>query len=156
MAVARVGVGAQVQRVFAEQVVFEALHAAIVQVLLALGGIGLERLDDLVLALVQGLLGGLLDVERDQQFVVGRRAVALDTGVVQPGAVHGLADIVGVGLLRELHIHQRAAAEINAQREVVPEQHGENPRHAEHQREGQEVPLLPQEVDVRIFEEFHV
>ena len=54
LAVARVSVSPQVQRVLAEQVVFDALHPAVVQVLLALGGIGLERLDDLVLALVQG------------------------------------------------------------------------------------------------------
>src|SRR5579862_749541 len=57
--------------------------------------------------------------------------------------------------VRILHIDNRAAAKIDAQWDTVPERHGEQAGHAENQREGEEVPLLPQEIDVCIFKEFH-
>jgi hypothetical protein len=38
---------------------------------------------------------------------------------------------------------------------VVPEQHGQNTGHAEHQREGEEIPFLAQKIYVRILKKFH-
>jgi hypothetical protein len=37
----------------------------------------------------------------------------------------------------------------------VPERHGQNPGDTEDQREGQEVPFLPEEVDICILKKFH-
>jgi hypothetical protein len=37
----------------------------------------------------------------------------------------------------------------------MPEKHGTQASHAEDQRKGKEVPLLPKEIDVRISKEFH-
>jgi hypothetical protein len=37
----------------------------------------------------------------------------------------------------------------------VPESHGENTGHAEDEREAKEVPLISQEIDVRITKKFH-
>jgi hypothetical protein len=62
--------------------------------------------------------------------------------------------IVGVRGLSKFHVDQSAAPEVNAQRDAVPEQHGKNPGHAEYQREGEEVPLLPEKIDVRTAKEF--
>ena len=56
----------------------------------------LQGLDDLVLALVERGLAGFLDVERDQHFIGGGIADALDAGVVQPGAVQLGADLIVV------------------------------------------------------------
>jgi hypothetical protein len=37
----------------------------------------------------------------------------------------------------------------------VPERHGKHAGHAEDQREGEEVPLFPEEIDICIAKEFH-
>jgi hypothetical protein len=37
----------------------------------------------------------------------------------------------------------------------MPERHGKHSGHAEDQREGQEVPLFPEEIDVCISKKFH-
>jgi hypothetical protein len=37
----------------------------------------------------------------------------------------------------------------------MPEGHGKHSGHAEDEREGEEVPLLPEEIDVCISKEFH-
>jgi hypothetical protein len=37
----------------------------------------------------------------------------------------------------------------------VPKRHGQDSRDAEDQREGEEIPLLPQEIDICIPKEFH-
>jgi hypothetical protein len=38
---------------------------------------------------------------------------------------------------------------------VVPEQHGKQARHAEHEREGEKIPLLAEKIDVGIAKELH-
>ena len=123
--------------------------------MLARGSIGFQRLDDLRLALIERLLAGFPHVEIDQHFVVRGHAVALDFGIVQAGAIHGGAHRVVVGRVRELHVHQRSAAEINAPRDAMPEQHGKQSRNAENQRKGEKVPLLAQKIYVGIAKELH-
>ena len=59
------------------------------------------------------------------------------------------------GRIGELHVHERAAAEIDAQRNAVPEEHRQNAGRAEDQGEGQEVPLLAQEIDIGVAKKLH-
>ncbi len=72
------------------------------------------------------------------------------------GAVDGLANSVDVWLLVKLNVDQRAAAEIDAQLDAVPEKHRQNARYAEDQRKGEEVPLLPQPIDIYATKQFHL
>ena len=149
--VALLSVGTQMHRVLLHQVLLQAGLAGVVQVLLAGGRIlGLQSTNDRVLALIERRFAGLLHAEINQHLVVGRRPVGLNLGIVQTGAVHVGANLVEVRRLRELDVDQRAAAELNAQRNVVPEQHGEDSGDAEDQREGKEVPFLAQKVDVGV------
>src|SRR5450759_2597246 len=60
-----------------------------------------------------------------------------------------------VGGMGVLDVDQRAAAEVHTQRDTMPERHGTHSRDAEDQREGQEVPLFPEEIDVCVSKEFH-
>ena len=64
--------------------------------------------------------------------------------------IHLLADLVEVRRLRELHIDQGSPAELNTQRNAMPEEDGRKSGDAEDQREGKEVPLLAKEIDVGI------
>ena len=59
------------------------------------------------------------------------------------GAVHSLADAVGVWRLLELNVDQGAAAKVDSQLDVMPKQNRQNSGYAEDQREGKEVPLFP-------------
>jgi hypothetical protein len=59
----------------------------VVEILLARGGVAFERLYDLDFALVESLLAGLLNIEGDQHFVVGRWPVSLHARVLQSGAL---------------------------------------------------------------------
>jgi hypothetical protein len=74
---------------------------------------------------------------------------------VQAGFIQVGTDIWDVWGINEFHVHQRAAAEINAQRDLVLEKHGKYASHAEDQREAEEVPLFAQEIDVGIAKKFH-
>ena len=148
--VALLGVGAQMQRVLLHQIQLQAGLTGVVQVLLAGSTLRFERTDNGVLALVERSLAGLLHAEIDQHLIVRCRTEALDARIVQPGLVQLLPDMVEVRRLRELHIDQRAAAKLHAQRNVVPEQHGTDSGDAEDQREGEKVPLLAQEIDIGI------
>jgi hypothetical protein len=38
---------------------------------------------------------------------------------------------------------------------MVPEQHGKHTRNAEDQRKGEEVPFLPEKIDVYVMKELH-
>ena len=120
------------------------------------GALLCKRLNDLVFALVERLFAGLLNVESDQDFVVRGRTIGLDAGIFQARARQFRMDSRRVGRMRILHVHQRPAAEVHAQRNAVPEQHGNNSRHAEDQRKGEKIPLLAEKIDVRIFKEFQV
>jgi hypothetical protein len=78
----------------------------------------LKRLLDLVLALAQILLAGFLNVERDQHFVIPRLPVPLYARILQSGAVDFIMNLGRIGCVCVLHINQRAAAEVNAQRDA--------------------------------------
>ena len=62
--------------------------------------------------------------------------------------------------MRILHIDQRAATEVDAQRNGDPvartKPHGHQPGDGEDQRKGEEVPFLPKKIDVCVFKEFQV
>jgi hypothetical protein len=75
---------------------------------------------------------------------------------MQTGAIKGAADFGVIRLISKLEVHKRAATEINTQRNLVPEEHGEDAGHAEDQREAEEVPLLAQKIDICITKKFHV
>src|ERR1019366_1473465 len=74
---------------------------------------------------------------------------------LQAGALDLRVDGGWIGSMRIIHVYQGPAAEVDAQRDPVPERHGKPSSHAEDQREGKEVPLLPKEIDVRVSKEFH-
>ena len=78
-------------------------------------------------------LAGFLDAKVNQHLVIGDGTEALDAGIMQPDAIHVVTNLVQVWGLRELDIDQRAAAELYAQRDVVPEQHGTDSGDAKHQ-----------------------
>ncbi len=90
---------------------------------------------------------GLPFRQRDHH-LVARGSIGRNPGVMDTGTVDGVADLVHIRLLGKPDVNQRAALEIDAQVDVVPEQHGKNARHAEDQRETEEVPLLPQPIDI--------
>ncbi len=58
--------------------------------------------------------------------------------------------------MRVFDIDQRPAAEVDTQRYAMPKRHGKQSSHAEDEREGQEVPLLPEEIDICISKKFHM
>ena len=149
--VALLSIRTQMHGVLLHQVLLQAGLAGIVQILLAGGRIlGLESTNDRVLTLIERRLAGLLHTEVNQHLVVGGRSVGLDLGIVQSGAVHVRANLVKVRRLRELHVDQGSATELNAQRNMVPEQHGEDSGNAEDQREGKEIPFLAKKVDIGV------
>ena len=114
-----------------------------------------ERLNDLGFTLVESLFAGLLNIERNQNFVIRGLSVPLNAGILQPGALNLGVDGGWIGSVRILHVDQRAAAEVYTQRDTMPERHGKHSGHAEDQREGQEVPLFPEEIDVCVSKKFH-
>src|ERR1700719_1045168 len=115
-----------------------------------------ERLNNLHLTLIQRLFARLLDIERDQHFVVGGLSITLHAGIFQSGAFDLIVDRGRIGRMRILDVNQRAASEVNAERNTMPECHGKHSRHAEDKREGQEVPLFPEEIEVVVAKKFQV
>jgi len=81
--------------------------------------------------------------QRDSHLLLGCRSVGLDAAAINAGAVHRLADAVGVWRLFKLNVDQCAAAEVDSQLDVVPKKNRQDPGYAEDQRKGKEVPLLP-------------
>src|SRR5262249_12987457 len=130
-------------------------HIIIVDVSFALDWIRLQRVDDLFLAPIKVGLAGLLDVQLDHHLVGRCHVVALDDGVMESALVQLAADGVDIRRVSELYIHYRPAPEFDAQRNLVPEEHGENAGHTEDQRKAEEVPFLAQEIDVGIAKKFH-
>src|SRR5579864_9526954 len=75
---------------------------------------------------------------------------------MQANPIHGGAYRIVIGRVRELHVNQRAAAEVDAVRDAVPEQHGKYPRHAEDQRKGEKIPLLAEKIYAGTAKELHL
>jgi uncharacterized protein YehS (DUF1456 family) len=71
------GVSSELQRILAQQEVAQTGSTYVIQVLFAGGRTGFQRLDDLVLALVESRLVGFLLLQRNQDFVLDTRAVEL-------------------------------------------------------------------------------
>ena len=59
----------------------------------------------------------------------------------------------GVG--GEFDADDRATAEVDVQRQMMPEKDGKQARYAEDEREAEEIPLLPEPVDFWIMKQFH-
>jgi hypothetical protein len=57
--------------------------------------------------------------------------------------------------VRVLHVHERTAAKVDTERNTVPKRDGKKTGYAEDQREGKEIPLFPEKIDVCISKEFH-
>src|SRR5260370_2839999 len=155
--VAWVGVAARskVERVLLQKVIRDGYRTGVVEILFPRGGIAFERLNDLSFTLIESLVAGLRNIEGDEEFVVGGLPVSLDAGILQAGAFDLGVDGGRIRRVRILHVDQRSAAEVDTQRDAMPERHGKHSGHAEDQREGQEVPLFPEEIDVCISKKFH-
>src|ERR1019366_8716453 len=149
--VARVGIGAaaQLERVLIQKTREDSPRSGVIEILLARGGVALERLNDLDFTLVQSLLAGLLNIELDQHLVaIVNLVVGLHAGVLQSSAIKLSVNGGHIGRVRVLHVDQRATAEVYAQRDAMPERHRTHPRRAKDEREGERVPLFPEKIDV--------
>src|SRR5262249_29695761 len=134
--------------------------AAVVEVFFAFGRVGLERIDDLRFAAVNGLLvagggSGFRQWQIDQELVAAGTAETLNSGVVQADTVHFGPYRIGIRRVRVSHIHQGSATELDAPVDAVPKDHREHASDTETERKRDEVPLLAEKVDVRISKEFH-
>ena len=74
---------------------------------------------------------------------------------MEAGLVDCGADVVGVGLSGKLDADDGAAAEVDVEREMVPEEDRQQAGNAEDEREAEEIPLLPKPVDFWIMKQFH-
>ena len=72
------------------------------------------------------------------------------------GVVDCTTNFVVVGSAGKFHVDQGSALKVDAQRNVMPESDRQDAGDAEDQGEAKEVPLLPQEIDIRAFEKFQV
>ncbi len=84
------------------------------------------------------------------------RGDALHALVTNARRVQRRADMLFVRRRVEVHRHLRSAAEVNSQRNVVPERHAQNAGDRKQERKGQEVPLPSQPVDLYLAKQFHV
>src|SRR6185312_3660170 len=110
--------------------------------------------DDRRATAIERLLAGFLLRKADDHFVVAGGAELLDLGVVEAGIVHGVTDFGVIHRVHELHVHLGAAAKIHAPRHAVPKQERDQTGNAKYQREAEEIPVLPEKIDVCAFKEF--
>ena len=91
-------VASQSKRILAQQILAKRGRAGVIQVLLAavLRVLGFQRPDDGVLALIERGFAGFFLFQSDQHFVAVGRPIPLDLGILQPGAIHVLADLIQV------------------------------------------------------------
>ena len=143
------------QWIFFEQVIGYCQRAGVIQILLARGSIGLKRIDNLNLALIQRSFTGFPHIEIDQHLIIRGHSQALNSRSRQTNFSQCRPDGIVIRRVRELYIDQRAAPEVYTQRDAMPEQHRQYPRHAEQKRKGEKIPLLTQKVYVRISKKFH-
>jgi len=115
-------------------------------------------------ARVERALVGLFR-QADQHFVLAWLVIGDDGGVANSRCIRGLADLIHIHCLLELHLNLRSTAEIDAQRHrtahpangmlPVPT-HGDDAGHTEYHAECQEIPLLSQPVDAYCAKKFHL
>src|SRR6185437_14625214 len=75
--------------------------------------------------------------------------------VMHPDAIGRAANPSLIRHLLKLQIDERAALEVDPKRQAMPEEQRDQARDAEDQREAQEIPLLPQPVDIYFMKKFH-
>src|ERR1700722_12372227 len=153
-------------RVLLHQEVGQRSGANIVQIQLALVGstgrriVAVQRLHDGVAARLGIRLLHLLLRQGDDHLVARSLpqplAERLDAEIANAGLVHRRTDAVGGRRGVELHVDQRAALEVDAQRNAVPEENRQQAGHTENEREAEEIPFLPQPVDLYVVKQFHL
>src|ERR1700722_2265155 len=153
-------------RVLLHQEVGQRSGANIVQIQLALVRstgrriIAVQRLHNGVAAPLGIRLLHLLLRQGDDHLVARRLAQPLaerlDAEIANASLVHRRTDAIGRRRSVELHVDQRAALEVDAQRNAVPEENGQQASHTENEREAEEIPLLPQPVDLYVVKQFHL
>ena len=94
-------------------------------------------------------------IEVNQLLVVRSHTVALELEIAQARVIDLGANGVFVRRVCELHIDERSTAEVDAPRNVVPEQHGKQARDAKNQRKREKIPLFAQKIYVGIAKELH-
>src|ERR1700723_1469979 len=114
--------------------------AGVIQIELALVGrpgagvVCVQRLHNGLPSGIEGRLLGFFLRQRDSYLLLRRRSVGLDAAVMDAGAVHRLADPVGVWRLLELNIDQCAAAKVDSQLDAMPEEDRKDSGNTEDQR----------------------
>src|SRR5437588_7999133 len=141
------------------QDIAQSSRANVIDVVLALGWIGIQGLNNLFLNLLFSLIkarsADFLLFKRNQLLTVGSGTEALNPCIVQAGPVHSSPDLIVVWRLGKFHPNLGPALEINPQRNAVPEKHGKQSSHAENQRKAKEVPFPAQKIYFSIAKKFH-
>src|SRR5207253_364824 len=88
--------GRNVQRITGGQGITYSRTADVVEIPLALWRVGIQGLDNLLLALAKVRLAGLLLLKGNQLFIVGGNPKALNARIVQSSPVHGGANLIVV------------------------------------------------------------
>src|SRR5260370_104885 len=78
----------------------------------------------------------------------------LNREIANPGLIHSLPEVVFIRRLVEGDADLRAALEVDATRDAVPEQHAQHAEDRKNQRKPKEVPLLPKPIDIRCTKQF--
>src|ERR1700733_4505085 len=157
-------------RVLLHQEIGQRSRTHVVQIELAgtgvlIGGSGsrivaAQRLDDGLAARLGIRLLHLFLWQRDDHLVARTLpdliAEGLNAAVADTGLVHSITDAVRRRRRVELDVDQRAALEVDADRNMVPKEDGQQAGHAEDEREAEEIPLLPQPIDVYVVKQFHL
>src|SRR6202011_4042542 len=86
-------------------------------------GILLQRVDDRVATCVERRLAGVTLGQGDDDGIVSRLTEGLDARVPDAGTIRSLANAIYRWRLVKLHIDQRSALEVDAERNAVPEEH---------------------------------
>ena len=100
-----VGVRAQTQWVLLQKIVQDCQRTGVIQILFPGRGVALQRLNNLDLALIESLFAGLLNVERNQNLVVGGRSIGLHPGIFQSCPCQFRMDRSRAGGMHVLYVH---------------------------------------------------
>src|SRR5579871_5230796 len=87
--------------------------------------------------------------------MAARIANSLDPKIPDASLIHCCADMVFIGCLGKGHSNLRSALEVHTQRNMMPKQDAKQSGDRKNQRKPEEVPLLPEPVDIRATKQFH-
>src|SRR5215469_10502115 len=121
--------------------------AGVVEVRFALRSVSVKLRQgryNITLAHVQGIHRGRgLQIKTDDKLMQIRRVISNNCGAAQILLVKLMPNGVNVRLICELHVHERAAAEIDAVSQTSMPDHGADAYQRQQQRGADKVPLLP-------------